>query len=152
MGSLDRLTAAVDAYEAAGRTVRREVARAKAGGAEVAAIAAAAHVTRQTIYRWLAEAEADATVDVADSLDDALQLLAELVSPGSAAEVRKRIGRSTASRILGITIGTRNLPPGVLDRLTDEERSIITVGRAAATAAERVHTATGEWPHRVRLD
>ena len=133
--------------------LRLAVAEAKAAGAPVGAIADAAGVTRQTVYRWLEQSVgASHRADLRETLDAALELLAEHVGDTNRPTLLARLAsREIGPKVLGIRIGTSSLPPGFSARATDEERLTITSGTEAAQEALRARDQTGEWPEWVRM-
>lgn len=151
MSDIDAVTQAARAHQRTGAALRRAVAEAKHAGSEVSAIARAAGVTRQTIYRWIAsEGEVRPLFDVGDALDEALLLLATIVGEPGATTLRKRHGHPRLEvRALGVQIGMANLPHDIQDQLTGDELQILSAGALVLDRGRNYHRKYGEWPRTV---
>lgn len=144
-------------YAAIEDELRHAVARAKRGGFQVAEIARAARVTRQTVYRWIAQQDDDpenssaGRMEVRRSLDDALILMPSMMSGPNARTVAQRAKMDDVSvKVLGMQIATASFR-GRYSELSDEDQSIITTGQRVASAAQQIFDRTRRWPNTVKL-
>ena len=127
----DVAQAASDAA-AAQAELRRAIRRAYEEDASISDLARAAAVGRQTIYRWLTLDDPAQPVPPATAINDALTLMATLVEPYDADQIRRRMGGSQVSQLLALRIGRKGISQETYASLTDEERDIL----ALATEAE----------------
>lgn len=122
--------------------------RARQAGDSIAAIAGAAGVTRQTIYRWTSEMGGDqsAPLDVRDTLDMGLAILA---SHGDTTAGRYVGGRGTIVGALAAwKTGLLNVG---LNALSEEERAMVGQVSLVVGLAERSHAQHGTYPRRVTI-
>lgn len=130
--TLEELQQAADAVTQANDALRAVVVRAtSAPNANITAIADAAKVTRQTVYRWRDEADPDGEpADPVTALDDALRaLLAAGVGPVH--EVHAGLGTSNrAAKARRVLLVARNTAPA--HRVSDELRTAIEAGCVVA--------------------
>lgn len=153
MSSTDHIDQIVDASAEAARAqarLRETVQAAVRAGLAVSEVAAAAGVTRQTVYRWADQGRA-VKVDLRETLDQALVILGAMIGPTNASAVRARVGGTPEQQMLGLKMGLSSLQPGDLDALDEEERGIITTAQEAVAAARRHRETHGDWPKRVTL-
>ena len=101
----------------------------------VSAVAAAAGVGRQTIYRWAAEgSDVEQTYDIDAALARGLVVLASaLAGTAPGAEVAKRQGASRESQALGVKIGVKALHSV---ELSEDDRADVSLAQAAAGKLE----------------
>ena len=148
--TLADVRAAADAATAAQAALRAAVQAAVTAGAAVSDVAAAAGVTRQTIYRWADQGEA-VRLPVQQTLGAALLVLADVIGPTNRPTVLARVHGGPEQQLLGLDIALRSLDVGGLEALDEEQRATIKTGQAVAQAARRFRAARGEWPATVAV-
>lgn len=143
---LGEVGAAAVRAEAANSELRRAVRLAVAGGAEVAAVAREAGVSRGTVYRW-ADTDAD-TLDVGRVVDAALTILASHVPAYTAGQVSAGIGAPDLQvRLRRLQLGLAALAS--VDDLDEPERRTVTLATWVRSEAIRHRERTGNWPERL---
>lgn len=151
--ALDAVTEAAQLRQAATDQLRGAVAAAHTQGAEITAIAAAAGIGRQTVYRWLALDGDGQTVDVAQALDDALAVTAGLVSATTASQVMAGVrSRDLGVKMRRLQLGLKNLPPDALTSLDSEDRARLDLGMLVWEKATAAFQDRGTYIARVQID
>lgn len=148
---LERISYLTARAQGAQRQLKAAVAEAVAADDDVTAIARAADVGRQTVYRWAKDhSGTGGGVRTATALSEALAILAAVVGPTNQATIATRVTHPDIPvKILGIEIGIKSLPDQ--SQLTEEERSIISTGAEVAAKARQIHTERGTWPEWVTI-
>lgn len=131
MISLEAVTQAARESVAASARLRASVVQAQQAGTSISDLAAAAGVTRQTIYRWIAmEGQGGKASDPEGAISEALRMLLPHLGPYEADQVTKRLGGDSAMLLRALHIARAGLPPAT--KLDDEERACL----GLATEAE----------------
>lgn len=151
MSVLGEVGRAAAVFEGAREDLIEQVRVAYEAGESYADIAEAAGVTRQTVSRWLASAGESSEVEVRPALDAALELLGAIANDANGASIRARVGhRNIWVQVIGVEMGLKSLDVPV-SRLTDEERTVLSVGSLVAGRAKAIHAQSRFWPERVSL-
>ena len=148
---IDQIVDQSHAVAQAEAELRRLVRVAHSERMPISEIAAATGKTRQTIYRWL-ETGARGRLNVSQTLDQALHVLAGNIGPTNAANVRRRAGHKPDVQALGMKIGLSSLDSQGLAGMDDEEKGILKLGQEVLAAAQSKKAQTGAWPTHVTLD
>lgn len=126
------------------------VEAARAEGASIAAIAKAAGVTRQTIYRWLRGESRPRSASTRKALDDGLEaLLVAGVGPATTADITSALrSNELAIKAARMVRGIRGLSRPI-NQLDEEPRALIQLGLTAGTA---VMANPENPPKRIRME
>lgn len=148
--TLQEVTRAALRAQQAQQDLTQAATRAREAGDNISAIAEAAGVTRQTIYRWTSQAgmgtEPGAPLPVRETLD---QGLAILMAHGNAHAARYLGGRGTiVGAIAAWETGLKDLQ---MSRLDEEERAVLSQVSLVVGLAKTGHARTGQWPQAVRF-
>lgn len=120
--------------------LKLSVLRAKEAGAEIAAIARAAGVTRQTAYKW-ADGFPGVKYNVRQEIDRGLTILA---SHGNISAAKRIGGRGVIIGALAAwKTGIQGLP---WDRIDEAERATLREISAVLAEAQNAKDRTGEYP------
>ena len=154
MSALDDVAAAAARRDAAAAALVDAVAAAKADGEEIAGIARAAGVGRQTIYRWLTNRGTAAPVTVWTALDDGLVILADLVSADTRGQVTAALSsRDVRVKLRRWDLGWKNITPGAQHDLDDQERAVLDLaGKVAGKVQRAIAAGADPLPHVVFID
>lgn len=136
-----RVVNAADDIEDATRRVRAAVRDAHELGVSPSELALAAHVTRQTIYRWLAT-EDPHTHKLAPrkAMREGVLLLATMVDPAHAVELTKRAHGDEQMLMTALRMGRAWLPVDTARTMSEEDRMVLGL---AADAENWVRTREG---------
>lgn len=119
-----RVASAADDIEEATRRVRAAVAEAHKLGASPSDLALAAHVTRQTIYRWLASEHGD-PLPTRKAMREGVLLLATMVDPAQAVELTKRAHGDEQMLMTALRMGRAWLPYDAARTMSEEDRMVL---------------------------
>jgi transposase-like protein len=136
--ALTRVRAAAATAREANQALVVEVRAALDSGESVSAVAGAADVTRQTIYRWRdQEAAGRARVHTRQAIDDALvTLLTVGVGPAATADIAATLAATNlplVNRAQRVERGMRSLITP-MRQLSEDDRRMIEIGQIAAAA------------------
>ncbi|NKX94234.1 hypothetical protein HF995_13310 [Sanguibacter hominis ATCC BAA-789] len=147
---ISEIVAARTNLERAQAHLRDRVREAVALGRSVTEVAAAADVTRQTVYRWAEDTSR--TLIVRDALDEALTLLATVIGPTHEPAVRALVGAGVEAQVAGTAVALASLTDTATTQLDARGRATVTTATRIVEAARAAHDATGTWPSTVTLD
>lgn len=148
MSELDAVVAAAEDLAAATARVKSAVAAARAAGIEVTAIASAADVTRQTVYRWAAESTSTPAVHVRRTLDAALAAMIAYSPTASGSLAHALTSHDPRVKVRRLRLAVSNL--ATTDELSEEDREAVQL--ALLVAADITRREGGTIPTWVRLD
>lgn len=126
--------------------LRLAVIAAREAGEDIAAIADAAGVTRQTVYRWLNAETGLQDGPALPIIREAMRMLAYTYLPGyQASQVLARTGGDVHMLLRGMMMARVWITPQIADQLTDEDKALLGMAaqaegrvRAALEAGKRV--------------
>lgn len=132
MSNVAKIIGAAEAEKRAAEQLRAAVAEARDQGTPITDIAAAAGVTRQTIHRWLSEADNVIHGRADDAMRDAILLMSTLVKlPHQAKQLRDRANGDQAMQLRAMQMGRNWLSIEAYRSLSDDERGVLTLGDMA---------------------
>lgn len=128
--------------------IRDATRRAVDAGHQVTEIAAAAGVTRQTVYRWM-DGTKRVRVDVREVLNDALGKMIGHVGEATTAQLCAGLASGQVDvKVRRYRLGVQNL---AVERPDAELRAALAAASEVIDAAEAVHGRSGRWPTTVTL-
>lgn len=150
--SADEVTLLADIERLAARhgeamaALRRAVAAARAADVDVAAIARAAGVTRQTVYRWATEGDKVA-VPVAGALNGALEVLMSCVTSNTARDVAKGLGSHRIdAKVRRYQLAMSNVDPAAFKALDEDEHAAIHLAGLVVGVLADLGPNADRWP------
>lgn len=132
MSDVAKIIGAAEAEKRAAEQLRAAVVEARDQGTSITDIAAAARVSRQTIHRWLSEADNTVHGRTDDAMRDAILLMSTLVKlPHQARQLRDRAHGDQAMQVRAMQMGRSWMSVEAYRALSEDERGVLTLGDMA---------------------